>query len=128
MKKCNYRHCGKRIPEDAHKNSNYCPNEDGESECYRKEKLLRQKENEIAHRELEKRKSTLLTTLKNVTLHQQARKITIERFSDLFADYIDLFEKRMLEGSTVLFFDNFEIFKVNIDDIIYLKIIQDEKN
>jgi hydrogenase maturation factor HypF (carbamoyltransferase family) len=128
MKKCNYRKCNNILNFEEHQNRDYCAEEEGKKSCYMLEKIIRTKENTAIKKRLKIRETEIQNTLYTLTLHQKSKTISVDRFFDLFANFLDLFERKIVRQSTVLFYENFDLFKIVRDQIEYIKINQNEKN
>lgn len=123
MKTCNYRYCSKPIPEDIHKAYVYCPRElFGGKGCKAHEEDIRRKENARAKQILEKEITNLSRTLEMILGPNQEKNIHINRFMDLIYPLIHLFESKYVKESTVYFFKNVSMFKIQIKEEIFIKL------
>jgi hypothetical protein len=125
MKTCQNRTCGKELDPDIHGNRYYCfgPEEDPDK-CLKKEKKFLRKEREIK----KKRELKLLTTLENLVRGSNSFKsLTLDRFEQLIYPYTDLLERRLYKGSTINYFQNFELTKHELNETLYIHISKTEQ-
>ena len=117
MKTCKYRYCSKPIAEDVHGAYEYCPRElFGGKGCRAHEEDIRRKENASAKQILEKEMTYLSSRLELILGTHKEKNINIDRFMHLIYPMIHLFESQFVKESTVYFFRNVSMFKIQIKE------------
>lgn len=123
MKICKYRNCFKSIPQEVHGSYEYCPREAfGGKGCKVLEEDIRRKEIAREKQIMEKEMTNLSRTLEIILGPNQEKNIHINRFMDLIYPLIHLFESKLVKESTVYFFKNISMFKVQIKEEIFIKL------
>lgn len=122
-RKCKYRNCGKLIPHNVHGSSEYCPSPEDEKEsCSYLERLLRRPEYIRQKEERNRREAELRIILKNLILGHSYKHIMFDVFLSVISKYTDLMNINFLGDSIFYQFEEFKIYKIQIDKIYLIKI------